>query len=49
MNWHNTLKEIYQKLEISGYNEIKEDIHEGQLSGGTGKNFLNSSDQTYRY
>lgn len=36
MNWHNTLKEIYQKLEVSGFNAIKVDIHEGQLSGGTG-------------
>lgn len=36
MNWHNTLKEIFQKLELSGYNKIKEDLHEGKLSGGTG-------------
>ena len=36
MNWYSTLKDIYQKLEASGYNEIKEDIYEGQLSGGSG-------------
>lgn len=36
MNWYNTLKDIYQKLEDAGYPEIKKDIHEGQLSGGTG-------------
>ncbi|MEO5600199.1 MAG: hypothetical protein ABIR06_04655 [Cyclobacteriaceae bacterium] len=36
MNWHNTLNEIYSKLNACGYSEISTDIHEGQLSGGTG-------------
>ncbi|SHI38520.1 hypothetical protein [Pseudozobellia thermophila] len=40
MNWHNALKDIYRKLEASGYKGIKEDIHEGQLSGGTGGEFF---------
>jgi len=35
MNWHKVLKNIYHKLELSGFQVIKDDIHEGQLSGGT--------------
>jgi len=36
MNWHNTLNIIYSKLEAHGYPAISKEIHEAQLSGGTG-------------
>ena len=35
MNWYNTLKDIYSKLNNNGYSSLANDIHEGQLSGGT--------------
>jgi hypothetical protein len=36
MNWLNELKRIYEKLEATGYVEIKNEIFDAQLSGGTG-------------
>jgi hypothetical protein len=36
MNWHNTLRSIYSKLDANGFHEISRDIYQGQLSGGTG-------------
>ena len=35
MNWHNTLRSIYSKLDANGLSDISRNIYEGQLSGGT--------------
>jgi hypothetical protein len=36
MNWIEQLDVIYRKLEKAGFNEIKQELFEAQLSGGTG-------------
>lgn len=36
MDWHRTLQVIYSKLESNGFSDVADDIHEGQLRGGTG-------------
>ena len=40
MNWHDTLRSIYSKLDANGLSDISRKIYEGQLSGGTGGEIL---------
>lgn len=40
MNWHNTLAQIYQKLEESGYADLSLELKTEQLKGGTGGEIL---------
>lgn len=35
MNWVDTLKTIYQKLDTKGFNHISKEIQDEQLAGGT--------------
>ena len=36
MNWTEQLNVIYEKLEENGFDEIKQELFDTQLSGGTG-------------
>lgn len=36
MNWVETVKTIYQKLDANGFNHISKEIQDEQLKGGTG-------------
>jgi hypothetical protein len=40
MNWHITLKQVYSKLNLAGYENISKDLYEAQLSGSTGGEIL---------
>jgi hypothetical protein len=36
MNWHTTLRTIYQKLDTTGFPDTSIEIRHEQLAGGTG-------------